>query len=62
MNVESSLHLAKLPQCLHPVIDQTRCHCVETPNFGVQELHHLLIVGVGLFDSHEDPGLDLPGE
>ena len=56
---QSSLHLVKTSQCLHPVIDQTRCHCVETPAFGVQGLHLLLVSGIGLFGSYEDPAFDV---
>ena len=62
MNVKSRLHLAKSSQCLHPVIYQLRCHGVETPDFGVQWLHHLLVVGMGLSNSREDPGLDFLGD
>ena len=59
MNVKSSLHLAPTSQCLHPLIDQTRLHCVQIPDFRVQCLHHLLVSGIGLSGSYEDPNFDV---
>ena len=35
-NFENDLCTFKPSECLHPVIDQTRCHSVQTPDFGVQ--------------------------
>ena len=46
-------------QCLHPIINQTRSRGVETPDFGVQGLHLLLVPGVRLSGSNEDPVFDV---
>ena len=62
MDFQGSLDPPIPPESLHPVFDQPRGSRIETPNFGVPELHFLLVVGVGLPDSREDPILDLLGD
>ena len=58
-NSESSQHLPITMQSLHPIIDQTRCCGIETPDGGVPILHFLLVPGMILSGGYKDPFLDV---